>query len=77
MTCFSCRGHLEDKLTSFMVEVDNCTIIVKGVPSQVCKQCGEVSYTHDVALQLESIVNAVREPLIEMKIINYSDKVVA
>ena len=77
MTCFVCKGHLEDKLTTFMVDVGNCIIIVKNVPSQVCKQCGEVSYSNDVAEQLESIIKAMRKSLTEIAVINYTDKVVA
>ena len=53
MNCFMCKGDLEDKNTTFMVELDNCIIIIKNVPSQVCKQCGEVSYSNEVAKQLE------------------------
>ena len=53
MTCFMCRGDVEDKLTTFMVEVDGCIIIVKGVPSHVCTQCGEISYDTNVVMRLE------------------------
>ena len=53
MSCFMCKGNLEDKLTNFIADLGNCIIIVKDVPSQVCSQCGEVSYSNDVALQLE------------------------
>ena len=60
MNCFMCKGDLEDKNTTFMVELDNCIIIIKNVPSQVCRQCGEVSYSNEVAKQLEKLVNSVR-----------------
>ncbi len=42
MKRFLCKGQLEEQLTNFMIDVDNCFIIVKNVPSQVCSQCGEV-----------------------------------
>ena len=45
-----------------MVELDKC-IIIKNVPSQVCTQCGDVSYSNDVAKQLEKLVNEVRRIL--------------
>lgn len=77
MKCFVCIGHLEDRPTTFMVDVESCIIIVKNVPSQVCKQCGEVSYNNEVAAQLEKIVNAMRTALTEIAVVNYSDKVVA
>ena len=75
MNCLMCKGILADKKTTFMVELDNCIIIIKNVPSQVCKQCGEVSYSNEVAKQLEKLVNAVRNSITEITVINYSEKV--
>ena len=60
MNCVMCKGTLENKNTTFMIELDNCIIIIKNVPSQVCKQCGEVTYSDEVAKQLEKLVNTVR-----------------
>ena len=75
MNCFMCKGKLENKNTTFMVELDNCIIIIKNVPSQVCKQCGKVSYSDEVAKQLEKLVNRVRDSITEITVINYSEKV--
>ena len=75
MKCFMCKGSLENKLTTFMVELDNCIVIVKNVPSLVCKQCGEVSYSNEVAKQLERLVNTVRNTITEITVINYTEKV--
>ena len=73
MKCFMCKGDLEDKNTTFMAELDNCIVIIKNVPSQVCKQCGEVSYNNDVAKQLEKLVNSVKNLVTEITVINYSE----
>ena len=70
-TCFLCKGKLENKLTTFMVDVGNCIVIVRHVPSQVCRQCGETSYTDEVAEQLECIVNSVRNTMTEIAVVNY------
>ena len=75
MNRFMCKGKLEEKNTTFMVELDNCIIIIKNVPSLVCEQCGEVSYSNEVSKQLEKLVNAVRNSITEITIINYSEKV--
>ena len=75
MNSFMCKGKLEEKNTTFMVELDNCIIIIKNVPSLVCEQCGEVSYSNEVSKQLEKLVNAVRNSITEITIINYSEKV--
>ena len=75
MKCFMCKGSLINKPTTFMVDVDNCIIIVKNVPSQVCSQCGEASYNDEVAKQLEKIVNSLRKSITEIAVVNYADNV--
>ncbi len=75
MNCLMCKGNLENKNTFFLVELDNCIIIIKNVPSQVCRQCGEVSYSNEVAKQIEKLVNSVRNSIIEITGINYTEKV--
>ena len=75
MNCLMCKGDLEDKKTTYMVELNNCIIIIKNVPSQVCKQCGEVSYSNEVAPKLERLVNSVRNAITEITVINYTEKV--
>ena len=72
MSCFMCKGSCEDKLTTFLVDVENCIVIVKKVPSQVCSQCGETSYSDNVASQLEIIVNSARKALSEIMVVNYA-----
>jgi len=70
-----CKGSLFDELTTFMVDIDNCIIIVKNVPSQVCDQCGEVSYNNEVTKKLESIANSLRMSITEIAVVSYMDKV--
>ena len=71
MKCFMCKGNVENKNTTFMVELDNRIIIIRNVPSQVCKQCGEVTYSDEVAKQLEKLANSVRNAITEITVINY------
>lgn len=72
MKCIMCRGNLEDKLTNFIADMGSCIIIVKDVPSQVCTQCGEVSYSHEVAVQLEKITNRMKDAMTEIAIVHYN-----
>lgn len=72
MNCFFCKGQLEDKVTKFIVDLGPCVVIVKNVPGQVCQQCGETSYSNEVAEQLEKIVEAVKHSMMsEVAIIDY------
>lgn len=75
MKCFMCKGTLEDKYTSFIVEMANCIIIIKNVPSQVCRQCGEVSYDTETAKRLEHIVNQVKSMVSDVAVFEYSKMV--
>lgn len=75
MKCFLCKGTARDALTTFMVDLGNCIVIVKNVPSQVCGQCGEVSYSTGVTKELERIVDSMRAAIAEIAVINYPGKV--
>ena len=72
MTCFMCKGEMEEKLTTFMTDLGNCIVIVKNVPSHVCRQCGEISYSDEVSERLEKIVDAMRKAPIEISISTYA-----
>ena len=67
---FMCKGEMEDKLTTFMVDLGNCIVIVRNVPSHVCRQCGEVSYSDEVSDRLEKIVDKVMKAPVEISISN-------
>jgi YgiT-type zinc finger domain-containing protein len=54
-----CKGTVRDGLSTFIAEIDNCVIIFKSVLSQVCEQCGEASYSDEVAHRLEQIVRSL------------------
>lgn len=77
MNCFMCKGSLENKETTFKVEVDGHMIIVKSIPSHVCSQCGETSYSDDVLRQLERIVNDAKLTETEVAIANFQQVMVA
>ncbi|MEG1603793.1 MAG: type II toxin-antitoxin system MqsA family antitoxin [Cloacibacillus sp.] len=68
-----CKGNMEDKETTFMTEIEGTIIIVKNVPSQVCVQCGEISYSDAVASELEKIVSSLRNGMTEITVVNFKD----
>lgn len=53
MKCFMCKRTMQNEAITFMAEVDKEITIVKNVSSQVCTQCGEVTYSNDVAKTLK------------------------
>jgi len=76
MNCFYCKGQTIETTTKFIVDLGQCVVIVKNVPARVCQQCGETSYSSEVARQLEKIVEAVKHSIMsEVAIIEYSRSV--
>lgn len=72
MTCMFCKGDMVDSTTTFMVQLDNCIVIVKNVPCHKCSQCGEESFSFEVTQRLEKIVDKCKEALTEIAVVNYS-----
>jgi YgiT-type zinc finger domain-containing protein len=65
---------MQDGFSTFTSDLGNCIIIIKNVPSKVCGQCGEVSYTGEVARRLEQIVNSLRHNFAaEIAVVNYPE----
>ena len=73
MKCFCCKSETVDTTTKFIADLGQCVVIVKNVPARVCPQCGETSYSNEVAQQLEKIMNAVKRGVLsEVAIVEYS-----
>lgn len=74
MSCFMCKGSLEEKKTTFMVDLGDHIIIIKDVPSYVCSQCGDTTYNDEVARVLEQIVESLRHAPTEMSVVSYAHR---
>ena len=70
--CFRCKGSAEPKLKTHAVSLEKCVIIVKSVPSFVCKQCGEAYFTDDVMQNLEIIIDRLENLIKEVAIVEYT-----
>ena len=73
--CFRCKGSTDPKNKTHAVTLENSVIIVKNVPSFVCKQCGEAYFTDDVMQNLEAIIDKLENLIKEVAIVEYTDKV--
>ena len=74
MRCLFCKGTLEEKTSAFTLELDGCIVVVKNVPSHVCSQCGETSFSDEVYRELEKVVDQLRGTISEVAIVNYMGK---
>ena len=72
MTCFYCKGTMEESTSTYFSEKGERIFIVKHVPCQKCKKCGEVVYTGTVVGHLEKITKQLEELSMVIAVVNYS-----
>ena len=73
--CSMCGGNLEEKSVNHIVDFENFIIIIKKVPANVCRQCGEYYLDHKVAGEVEKIIDNYKDDAAEVVIVNYYDLV--
>ena len=75
MICFLCKGTMNDGFSNFTADMGKSIVIIKHVPSQICIQCGEVSYNDKIAERLEKIVHSLAEPIkTEIAVVSYTEQ---
>ena len=72
-SCFFCKnGTVEHSVTTYMVDLKTCIVIIKNVPCEECTQCGEKYFTDSVMEKLEAIVKKVRDFASEVFVTDYA-----
>ena len=74
MRCPLCKGTMVDEIATDFTDLKTCMIIVENVPCQKCSQCGEVAYALEVGERLEAIIDGLKDSLMEVAIVKYSDR---
>jgi YgiT-type zinc finger domain-containing protein len=75
MICFMCKGSTQEGLSTFTADMGGCIVVIKNVPSRVCGQCGESSYSDETARRLEQIVQSITGTAsAEIAVVSYSEK---
>ncbi len=69
--CTFCKGTLRDGISTFTVDLGNCIVIIRNVPSQICTQCGETYYSTEVMQQLYNIAQSMQQSMTEIAVVNY------
>lgn len=74
--CFYCKGKkMSLSLTTHVVTLNNCVIVVKNVPCEECELCGEKYFSDEVMEKLEVIVAKAKELFSEIYVTDYNNKV--
>ena len=72
MKCFFCKSDLEQKNSVLTLELENCIIVIKDVPTEICERCGQKSYSDNVAARIEEITDQTRDTLTEIVVVHFS-----
>ena len=71
--CMFCKcDTVKPSTTTHVVNYKGNLIIVKNVPCEECEQCGEKYFTDEVAERLEQIVNAAKQLMQEIAVMDYT-----
>lgn len=74
--CFYCKCKtMVPNVTTHVVTLDNCVIVIKNVPCEECEQCGEKYFSDQVMEQLEIIVDKAKQLASEVFVTDYSNRV--
>lgn len=71
MKCFICKGQLTQGTTTFMADLGSCIVIIKNVPAIICVQCGETSYSDEVAKKIEKIISELKNHVTDIAVTDY------
>jgi YgiT-type zinc finger domain-containing protein len=66
------NGEAKPGYTTVTLERDGCTVIFKGVPADVCENCGEYYLTEDVTARLLRRAEAAAREGAEVEILAYA-----
>lgn len=73
MNCILCKSNMIKENINHIVDFKGNIIIIKDVPANVCKQCGEYFIENDVAMKLEKAIEEVKKNKAEIFVVNFSD----
>lgn len=72
MLCVLCKGEMKSGKVNFPVDKEDNFILIKGVPAEICEQCGEVFLKDDVAAAIEKIAKTAKATNVEFEILRFA-----
>jgi len=58
--CVFCKGKYEQDKTDYIENSENHVILIRNVPCEKCKQCGETYFDNPTVQMLESILDKMQ-----------------
>ena len=73
--CFYCKCKTTvPSVTTHVVTLKDCVIIVKNVPCEECEQCGDKYFSDEVMEELEHIIDKAQEIASEIYITDFTHR---
>ncbi len=73
MICLICKqGEARPGRATVTLQRGDCTVIIKGVPADVCDNCGEYYVSESVARELQRRADAAAQNGAEVEILRYA-----
>ncbi len=66
--CVFCGGEVEKKEVTFSYEEDDKYLFMEPVPAEVCKKCGEKTYSPEVTDELLKFAKDKSKPVKVLKV---------
>jgi YgiT-type zinc finger domain-containing protein len=74
MHCVICRhGETRPGTTTVTFTRGHSTVVIRGVPADVCENCGEAYVSADVARRLLELADQIRAAGAEVAVSDYAD----
>lgn len=79
MKCIFCGGKVESRKVTFVYDYDNDYFLIENVPSEVCVQCGEKTYTPKVTDDLIRLAKKNLKPAktVQVPVFDYTSQAVS
>jgi len=72
MKCVICKnGETADGTTTVPIEHDGMLLVMRGVPAQVCQNCGEAYIDSEVTGEILQLAKEAREHRIQVDVRQY------
>ena len=73
MKCLTCKnGTMENAVTTYFAQLNNCYVIIENVPCEKCKQCGEEFFSASVLERIDSILEGLEKIASKIFIMDYA-----
>jgi YgiT-type zinc finger domain-containing protein len=63
---------MEEDIVNFPVDLKTRFVLIKEVPALVCEQCGEFFIDDKIHIQIEHIIEKVKELNVELEVVKFA-----